>query len=280
MRATPSLMSKGIWARTVDELKRRASIVAKAEGIKGPSGPYLLHDFRVPGSTDDCKIMCDQEIGGFSHGALEWVPFSSSPTTTTTSPQSNTTSSTKGYARFHGTISTDLPKNDPKIQRTGYAGWRTPEQRATLLGRSAWDIDPYSYLAMRVKSDRRSYFINLQTDSVEPTDLHQHRLFAKRPGEWETVFVKWNDFVRTNHGFVVEPQTEMLRSKVKTVGFGLTDRVPGPFELCIERIWATNNVEEVVEESDGDIFAAQEARETRRSELRNREGKSIRWKER
>ncbi|KAK1983388.1 complex I intermediate-associated protein 30 [Colletotrichum cereale] len=280
MRATPSLMSKGIWARTLDELKRRASIVAKAEGIKGPSGPYLLQDFRNPGSTDDCKLMSDQEIGGFSHSALEWIPFSPSSARTTPSPQSGPTRSTKGYARFHGTISTDLPKNDPKIQRTGFAAWRTPDQRATLLGKSVWDIDPYSYLAMRVKSDGRSYFINLQTDSVVPTDLHQHRLFAKRPGEWETVFVKWNDFVRTNHGFVVEPQTEMLRSKVRSVGLGLTDRVPGPFELCIERIWATNDVEEAVEESDGDMFAAQEARETRESELRNREGKSIRWKER
>ncbi|KAK2045793.1 complex I intermediate-associated protein 30 [Colletotrichum somersetense] len=280
MRATPSLMGKGIWARTLDEFKRRASIVAKAEGIKGPSGPYLLHDFRVPGSVDDCKLMSDQEIGGFSHGALEWVPFSSSSTRTTHSPQSHPTTSTKGYARFHGTISTDLPKDDPKIQRTGFAAWRTPDQRPTLLGKSVWDIDPYSYLGMRVKSDGRGYFINVQTDSVEPTDLHQHRLFAKRPGEWETVFVKWNDFVRTNHGFVVEPQTEILRSKVRTIGLGLTDRVPGPFELCIERIWATNDLEDVLEESDGDIFAAQEARETRGSELRNREGKSIRWKER
>ncbi|TQN75244.1 Complex I intermediate-associated protein 30 [Colletotrichum shisoi] len=278
MWATPSLLNKGIWARTMDEFKRRASIAVKAEGIKGPSGPFVIQDFRTPGSTDDCKIMTDQEIGGFSHGALEWVP--SRPSTTTTSSQSSPASSTRGYARFHGTISTDLPKNDPKIQRTGFAAWRTPDQKPTLFGKAVWDIDPYSYLALRVKSDRRSYFINLQTDSVVPTDLHQHRLFAKRPGEWETVFIRWNGFVRTNHGFVVEPQMEMLRSKVTTVGLGLTDRVPGPFELCIERIWATNDVEEAVEESDGDMMAAQEAREARESELRNREGKSIRWRER
>lgn len=252
--------------------------VAKAEGIKGPSGPYILQDFRTPGSTDDCKLMSDQEIGGFSHSALDWVSSSSSATATTTSPQSTPTTSA-GHARFHGTISTDLPKNDPKIQRTGFAAWRTPDQKPTLFGKAVWDIDPYSYLAMRVKSDGRSYFINLQTDSVVPTDLHQHRLFAKRPGEWETVFVKWNEFVRTNHGFVIEPQTEMLRSKVTTVGVGLTDRVPGPFELCIERIWATNDVDEIDGGSGSDILAADEAREARESELRNRQGESVRWKE-
>lgn len=147
-----------------------------------------------------------------------------------------------------------------------------------MFGKSLWDIDPYVYLAMRVKSDGRSYFINLQTDSVVPTDLHQHRLFAKRPGEWETVFVKWNDFVRTNHGFVVEPQTEMLRSKVTTVGVGLTDRRPGPFELCIERIWATNDVEEAdAAEAEADAAATEKARQARESELRNKQGQSIRW---
>lgn len=252
--------------------------VAKAEAIKGPSGPYLLQDFRAPGSTDDCKLLSDQEIGGFSHSALDWVPSRQSSSSTTISSQSNPART--GYARFHGTISTDLPKDKPKIQRTGFAAWRTPDQRPTFFGKSLWDIDPYSYLAMRVKSDGRSYFINLQTDSVVSTDLHQHRLFAKRPGEWETVFVKWNDFVRTNHGFVVEPQTEMLRSKVKSVGVGLTDRVTGPFELFIEKIWATNDVEEAEGEGESDVLAAQEAREARESELRNRQGKSIRWKER
>lgn len=57
------------------------------------------------------------------------------------------------------------------------------------------------------------------------------------------MFIKWNDFVRTNHGVVVEPQMEMLRQKVRTIGVGLIDRVPGPFDLAIGRIWATNSSE-------------------------------------
>jgi len=141
------------------------------------------------------------------------------------------------------------------------------DQKPTIFGRSLWNIDPYVYLAMRVKSDGRSYFVNLQTESVIPTDLHQHRLFVKRPGEWETVIVAWNDFVRTNHGFVVEPQTEILRQKVTTVGIGLTDRVPGPFELCIERIWATNDLDEA-HHDPGPVKAG---------ELKNKRGERIGW---
>ena len=39
---------------------------------------------------------------------------------------------------------------------------------------------------------------------------------------------------------VTEPQSEMLRQKIKSVGIGLTDRTAGPFELGIGAIWATN----------------------------------------
>lgn len=134
----------------------------------------------------------------------------------------------------------------------------------------------YTYLALRIRSDGRSYLVNVQTESVVLTDLHQHRLFARRPGEWETVLIKWNDFVRTNHGFVVEPQTEILRQKVRTFGIGLTDRMPGPFNLCIERIWATNDMSE----GDDSVAApAAPAATAREGQLRNKQGQHINWRE-
>ncbi len=212
--------------------------------------------------------MSDVDIGGFSTAQIDWVPLQSQ---TPSSPPSTTTPShsPSAYARFHGTISNELPPGKPDIKRSGYAGWRTQDRPGTLFGRSLWDIDPYTYLAMRIKTDGRSYFINVQTESVVPTDLHQHRLFTKRPGEWETVMVKWNDFVRTNHGFVVEPQTEILRQKVKSIGFALTDRIPGPFELCIERMWATNDLGE----ADASEVAA-----SNEGELKNRHGDRISWR--
>jgi len=112
----------------------------------------------------------------------------------------------------------------------------------------------------------------VQTESVEPTDLRQHRLFAKSPGQWEMVLVRWNDFVRTNFGFVVEPQTELLRQKVTTVGIGLTDRVEGPFELCIERIWAAHTVDKVAPVAGEDGSAVEEG-----AGLKNRKGEKIHW---
>lgn len=155
-------------------------------------------------------------------------------------------------------------------------------------------MDPYTYLALRVKSDGRRYTINVQTDSIVDTDIHQHRLFtrhhkiprsfsdveaaaASAPGDgtpaaladyatsseedtsstlthtttpnpdstgWETILIRWDDFVRTNMGFVVEPQTSMIKQRVKSIGIGLTDRVEGPYDLRIHRMWASNGLSE------------------------------------
>lgn len=239
--------------------------VLNMEGIKGAQGPFQLHSFRTPEDVSECKVMSDVDIGGFSTASLDWIPSETtdSPTSAQSTPNAN------GYLRFHGSISTKLPQDKPDVLRTGYAAFRTSDRGPTVFGRSLWNIDPYQYLAMRVKSDGRSYLVNVQTESVVPSDLHQHRLFAKRPGEWETVLIRWNDFVRTNHGFVTEPQTEILRSKVRTVGFGLTDRVPGPFKLCIESIWATNDASEAGGPADESAPKA--------GELKNKHGEMITW---
>jgi NADH dehydrogenase [ubiquinone] 1 alpha subcomplex assembly factor 1 len=131
-------------------------------------------------------------------------------------------------------------------------------------------MDAYAFLALRIKSDGRKYFVNIQTESIVPTDIHQHRLYARRPGEWETVLIKWSEFVRTNHGVVVEPQREMLKAKIRTVGIGLIDRIPGEFDLSIERIWGTNRMEEEFLKEDDRLEEGQ---------LKGVHGQKIKWNE-
>jgi len=191
-----------------------------------------VHSFRHPDSLKNIKVFSDADTGGFSKVHMDLMPC-----------PPGSPSEGQYYGRFHGNISIELPTERPKIQRSGYAAWRTLERRRTLFGRQNWDCDPYTYLALRVRSDGSKYFVNIQTDSIVETDIHQHRLFAKRVGEWEIIHIPFSEFVRTNFGQVVEPQNEMMRQKVKTVGIGLIDRIPGPFELFIDRIWATNTPE-------------------------------------
>ncbi|KAK8201974.1 hypothetical protein M8818_005499 [Zalaria obscura] len=196
------------------------------EGIYGAKTPYHLITFKTADDIDLCKTMSDRDMGGFSKVSLTHVPAEGKE---------------PPHARFTGSISTELPPNRPDVQRSGYAAWRTRDRRATLFGRSVWDIDPYRYLALRVKSDGRKYFVNIQTESIVPTDIHQHRLYTRNPGEWETVVLNFDDFVRTNFGMVVEPQKDMMKQRVRSVGIGLIDRLTGPFDLRIADVYATND---------------------------------------
>ncbi|KAF3930200.1 hypothetical protein ABW20_dc0102362 [Dactylellina cionopaga] len=148
----------------------------------------------------------------------------------------------KAYGIFHGNISTKLPDQRlrPNIELSGYAGFRTMGLAKTLFGTRFYDTEFYQFIALRVKSDGRTYMVNVQTDSVDQNDLHQHRLFTRKPGEWETVVLKNGGFVRTQNGGIVLDQPAMILEKVRTIGISTTNRVEGPFKLAVHAIWATN----------------------------------------
>ncbi|KAG0005694.1 hypothetical protein BGZ80_005241 [Entomortierella chlamydospora] len=167
----------------------------------------------------DWLVGCDKDIGGFSEAHLDITK--------------------NGTGRFHGQLSLDLPE-DEGVEKSGYAGIRTKTRPGSIFGTPVWDTSLFEYLSLRVKGDERKYFVNLQTDGFIPTDLYQHRLFLKTPGEWETVLIPFKDFILTNQGFIQEDQIEMYRERVKNVGVSIIDRKSGPFELEIESISAVN----------------------------------------
>ncbi|KAK0936115.1 hypothetical protein LTR29_012302 [Friedmanniomyces endolithicus] len=251
MFATPIRLARGqpsFLRRSLDEFRRQAGIAIRMEGLHQPQKPFALMKFDAPESPERCKIMSDQtNFGGYSRAALTYVPGAAHIDGEGGQGRiggGESAGEEPAHALFKGSISTELPPNRSEIQRSGFAAWRTRDRGWSAFGKLLWDIDPYSYLALRVKSDGRKYFVNIQTESIVPTDLHQHLLPCYTPGQWETVTIPFSAFVRTSYGVVVEPQKEMLQQKVKSVGIGLTDRVPGPFELRIADVYATNRAPE------------------------------------
>ena len=249
MFATPIRLARGgmpgFWKRSLDEVKRQANMAVKMEGLNVPRKPRPLIQFDELESINRCKVMCDSDIGGFSRASLTYHAGTKHADSKRDEGiigdgRENEEGEEPAHALFKGSISAELPPNKPDIQRSGFAAWRTRDRGYWMFGKLLWDIDPYAFLALRIKTDGRKYFVNIQTESIVPTDIHQHLLPSFTPGQWETVIIPFHSFVRTNHGMVVEPQKDMLRQKVRSVGIGLIDRIPGPFELRIADVYATN----------------------------------------
>nr|POE90231.1 complex i intermediate-associated protein 30, mitochondrial [Quercus suber] len=244
MFASPALRTSGgmpnFFRRSLDEFKRQAQMAVKMEGLHTPRKVFPIVHFDSEPSLQKVKVMCDDRmLGGFSRASLTFVN-GGAHIERKPGEMDSEGDGDPSHALFEGKISTELPPNRPDVQRSGFAAWRTRDRGYSLFGKMLYNIDPYAYLALRIKSDGRKYFLNIQTESIVPTDIHQHLLPCNTPGEWETVTIPFSAFVRTNYGMVVEPQKEMLRQKVRSVGIGLTDRVPGPFELRIADVYATN----------------------------------------
>ena len=100
-----------------------------------------------------------------------------------------------------------------------------------------WSVGLFRFLSLRVRGDDRRYYVNVQTESLDPIELWQHRLFLKSPGEWETVLIPWSDFLRTRNGRITAMFPDaMNRDEVKTVGASLIERKEGPFCLDIAEL--------------------------------------------
>lgn len=168
-------------------------------------------------SLENILTRCDREIGGYSS-----VKF--------------TYNNHWKCGQFSGYLNLDLPKDNPEITRSGYAMFRTKDQKESWLsGNSYWDWSQYQSLVLRVRGDKRKYLVNIQANTPLVTDLFQHRLFLNSPGNWETVVIPLNDFVMTNWG-VIQDGCEINKLEVKTVGVGLLDKQYGPFNLDIDWI--------------------------------------------
>ncbi|KAK9458940.1 complex I intermediate-associated protein 30-domain-containing protein [Lipomyces oligophaga] len=181
-------------------------------------------EFKSPENLKECMTRSDEEIGGYSTVNLDW-------------------DEKEHCAHFHGNLSLDLPARNLDVTRSGYAMFRTNDRPVTSNDVPLyWDFQKLTHIALRVKGDRRKYFVNVQSYTSLPTEIHQHRLYLYNPGQWEVAVIPIRNFLLTNWGLVHEIQ-QIEQSKVKTVGVGLLDRRYGPYSLHIDWIKAINDNE-------------------------------------
>lgn len=161
-----------------------------------------LIDFARDGATTDWHPIDDVVMGGVSQSALQ--PYS------------------RGIARFGGVVSLE--------RGGGFASVRTEPRKWKTAGAQAFIV--------RCRGDGRRYKFTVRTDDGLDGVQYQSRFQPPR-GEWAEVELSIASFEASFRGRPVAGAGPLDPAIVRCVGFMVSDRQAGPFELLLEWIDAS-----------------------------------------
>lgn len=161
----------------------------------------VLFDFTTSTNAPGWQVVNDDVMGGVSTSRF---------------------GATNGVAVFAGEVS--LENNG------GFASVRSLPQSHDLTGCDAF--------VLRVRGDGRRYRFTARTDRGFDTPVYQSA-FATRPGEWQEHRLPMKDFVPTFRGRVLTDVPALDPLRVAVVGFLVSDKQEGPFQLEVAWIKAT-----------------------------------------
>ena len=160
----------------------------------------ILFDFQFPAKTP-WQIVNDDVMGGISCSRFEVTR--------------------NGTAIFHGEVSL--------ANQGGFASVRSQPARHDLTGCDAFVI--------RVRGDGHRYKFTVRTEAGFSAPLYQST-FATKRGEWEEHRLPFREFVPTFRGRVLTGVPPLDPAQVMSVGFLISDRQAGAFQLEIKSIRA------------------------------------------
>ena len=112
-----------------------------------------------------------------------------------------------------------------------------------------YQLDGYTAIAARVKSDGRTYQLRLRTDDGFDGISYQSE-FETTDGEWITVELPFSEFMATFHGRRVPDAPVLDPGNIRQIGFLIADNKEGSFRLEIGWIGAYMEVEDEVDLGD------------------------------
>lgn len=154
-----------------------------------------LFDFRASTNSSAWQIVNDDVMGGVSTSSFRM---------------------TNGVALFHGKVS--LENNG------GFASARSLPAHHDLAGGDTFVI--------RVRGDGRRYKFTARTAPGFDSTIYQCA-FTTKKGEWEEHRLPFKQFVAAFRGRVLSNEPQLDAGKVTSVGFLISDKQVGPFELEI-----------------------------------------------
>ena len=161
----------------------------------------LLTDFSGPDAAESWVSVNDDVMGGISEGGLRV--------------------SGDNTLVFFGKLSLE--------NRGGFASIRSRPVELSLSG--------YDTIAVRVKGDGRTYYLNLRTSSTGQSAASYRAAMQTEAGAWQEVRLPLSDFKYTAFGRRIGSRSPEA-AKVRSVGFTLADKQEGPFRLEVDWIKA------------------------------------------
>ncbi len=159
----------------------------------------LIEDFQQDQHLD-WNIINDGVMGGVSQSAMSITP--------------------EGFGKFSGRVS--LENNG------GFASTRASIKKL--------DLSESSQIVLRVKGDGQRYSFRIRTDRYFD-GVSYKASFDTQAGEWITIQLPYKDFVPTFRGRKVSAPP-LTGAQVSQIGFLISDKQEGPFELLIDWIKA------------------------------------------
>ncbi len=112
--------------------------------------------------------------------------------------------------------------------RGGFASIRTRP--------AALNLDGYDRIALRLKGDGRTYYVNMMTSSRNASSYRAP--IETEEGVWKEVRVGLEDFVYTSYGRIIAGAAPLKAGDVRSIGITLADKKAGPFRLEVDWIRA------------------------------------------
>ena len=113
--------------------------------------------------------------------------------------------------------------------RGGFTSIRTRPADLNLGG--------YDRIALRVKGDGRTYYLNLMTSPRSAAASYRAAIETQK-GVWQETRVDLKDFVYTSFGTVLAGAAPLKADDIRSVGITLADKKAGPFRLEVAWIKA------------------------------------------
>ena len=166
-----------------------------------------LFEFTGPAAARQWQAVNDGVMGGVSDGRFRIMP--------------------EKTMEFFGTLS---------LENNG--GFASVRSKPAALNIKAGDV-----IVVRVKGDGREYVLNLYTKSRRMAFSYRAPLPTTK-GEWSEVSVPIADFIPTAFGRRVQSMGSVQPDQIVGLGFMLSDKKPGRFNLAIDWVKVQPEVSE------------------------------------